>query len=77
VYSHFHLCGRGYHNDRVNVDALAAGTTNVDDDPVALYLGYYDWGSSHLVICVSDSNSLYFYTDILYMACVACNTYFV
>jgi hypothetical protein len=39
VDSHFYLCGCGYHNDRVDVDALAAGTTDVDDDPMALYLG--------------------------------------
>jgi hypothetical protein len=38
---HFHLCGRGYHHDCVDVDTLAAGTADVDDDPVALYLGYY------------------------------------
>jgi hypothetical protein len=42
VDSHFHLCGRGYHHDRVNVNALAAGTADVDEDLVALYLGYYD-----------------------------------
>ncbi len=42
MYSHFHLCGRGYHNDRVNVDALAAGIVDVDDNPMTLYLGYYD-----------------------------------
>jgi hypothetical protein len=42
VNSYFHLCGRGYHHNCVDVDALATGTTDVDDDLVALYLGYYD-----------------------------------
>jgi hypothetical protein len=37
----------GYYHDRVDADVVAPGTTNVDEDPVALYLGYYDWGSSH------------------------------
>jgi hypothetical protein len=46
VHSYFHLYGRGYHHKGVDVDALAAGTTNVDDDPVALYLGYYNQSSS-------------------------------
>lgn len=77
VDSHFHLCGHGYHHDGVDIDALAAGTADVDDDPVVLYLGYYNWGSLHLVICVSDSDSLYFCIDILYMACVARDIYFV
>jgi len=77
VDSHFHICGRGYHHDSVDIDALAAGIADVDDDPVALYLGYYDRGSSHLVTCVSDSDSLYFCIDILYMAYVARDTYFV
>jgi hypothetical protein len=36
VDSQFHLCGRGYHHDRVDVDALAAGTIDVDENPVAL-----------------------------------------
>jgi hypothetical protein len=42
VNSYFHLCERSYHHNHVNVDALAADTANVDDDTMALYLGYYD-----------------------------------
>jgi hypothetical protein len=42
VNSHFHLYGCGYYHDRVDDDVLAAGTAGVDDDPVALYLRYYD-----------------------------------
>jgi hypothetical protein len=42
VNSYFHLCERGYHYNRVDADDLAAGTTDVDEDPVTLYLGYYD-----------------------------------
>jgi hypothetical protein len=75
VNSYFHICGRSYYHDRVDV-ALAASTTDVDDEPVVLYLGYYDWGPSHLVVCVLNSDSLPF-EDILYMAYVACDTYFV
>jgi len=39
---YFILCERSYHHNHVNVDALAADTANVDDDTMALYLGYYD-----------------------------------
>jgi hypothetical protein len=42
VKSYFHLCERGYHHDCVDVDALDAGTVDVDEDSVALYLGNYD-----------------------------------
>jgi hypothetical protein len=42
VNSYFHLCKRGYQHDCVDADALAAGTAAVDEDPVAMYLGYYD-----------------------------------
>jgi len=38
VDSYFHLCGRGYHHDHVDVDALTATTADVDENPVALYL---------------------------------------
>jgi hypothetical protein len=41
VNSYFQLCEHNYHHDRVNVNALAAGTTDVDEDPMALYLRYY------------------------------------
>jgi hypothetical protein len=40
VNSYFHLSKRGYYHDRVDVDALAAGTADVDEEPVTLYLGY-------------------------------------
>jgi len=33
VVSYFHLFRSGYHHDRVDVDALAAGTIDVDDNP--------------------------------------------
>jgi hypothetical protein len=46
VNSNFHLCGGGHHYDSVDVDTLAASTADVDDDPMALYLWYYDWSSS-------------------------------
>jgi hypothetical protein len=42
VYSYFHLCRSGYHHDRVDVDALAAATVDVDEDLMTLYLGYYE-----------------------------------
>jgi hypothetical protein len=42
VNSYFHLCKCGYHHNRVDEVPLVAGTPNMDDDPVALYLGYYD-----------------------------------
>jgi hypothetical protein len=67
VDSYFQLCERGYHHDRVDVDALAAGIAELDEDPMALCLGYYD---------KSLSRWLYVYT-LLYMACIACDTYFV
>jgi len=57
VNLYFHLCECGYHHDCVDVDALAAGTVDVDEDPVALYLGYYDWGSLHSVACMSYLDS--------------------
>jgi hypothetical protein len=76
VDSHFNLCGCGYHNDHVDVDALAVDTVDVHDDPVPLYLGYYDWGSLYLVICVSDFDNPYFCIDI-FVNGVGCETYFV
>jgi hypothetical protein len=42
VDSHFHLYRRGYHHDCVDADALTTGAANVDNDPMALYLGYYN-----------------------------------
>jgi uncharacterized membrane protein len=42
VNSYFRLCEHGYHNDPVNINGLVAGTADVNEDPVALYLGYYD-----------------------------------
>jgi hypothetical protein len=40
--SSFHLCGCGYHNNRVDDIPVIAGTPEANDDPVAHYLGYYD-----------------------------------
>jgi hypothetical protein len=48
VNSYFDLLERSYHHDRVDIVALAIGTAYVDEDPMALYLGYYDCGSSYL-----------------------------
>jgi hypothetical protein len=42
VNSSFHLCGCGYHHNRVDDIPVIAGTPEADDDPVAYYLGYYD-----------------------------------
>jgi hypothetical protein len=42
VNSCFHLFECGCRHDRVDVDALTVGTADVYDDPVAMYLGYYD-----------------------------------
>jgi hypothetical protein len=39
VNSLFCLCERGYHYDHYAVDA---GVEGLDEDPVALYLGYHD-----------------------------------
>jgi hypothetical protein len=35
-----------YFHQVLDANALAAGTTDVNEDPVALYLGYYDWSLS-------------------------------
>jgi hypothetical protein len=40
VNSYFHLYEHGCHHDRVDVDALAADTVDVNEGPMALYLGY-------------------------------------
>jgi hypothetical protein len=40
--SFFLLYRCGYHYNRIDAILLAAGTLEVDNDPVALYLGYYD-----------------------------------
>jgi hypothetical protein len=37
VNSYLHLYGHNYHQNRIYIDALAVSTTNVDNDPVALY----------------------------------------
>jgi hypothetical protein len=76
VDSYFHLCGRGYHHDHVDVDALATGTADVDKDPVALYLGYCDWSLSRRLY-VLDLRIVHILYRLLYMACVLCDTYFV
>jgi hypothetical protein len=73
VKSYFHLCEHDYHHNCVDIDALATGTVDVDEDLVALYLGYYDWGSLHSVVSVSNSDNSPF-VDILCMACVVCDT---
>jgi hypothetical protein len=39
----FHLCRCGYHHNHVDVIPVIADTSEADDDPVAYYLGYYDW----------------------------------
>jgi hypothetical protein len=45
VNSLFHLCGCGYHHNCVDDIPVIVGTPEADDDPVAYYLGYYDWSS--------------------------------
>jgi hypothetical protein len=47
VNSYFHLCGRGKNHNRIDANALAVGTADVDEDHLALYSGYYDCSSSH------------------------------
>jgi hypothetical protein len=42
VNSFFHLCGCGYHHNRVDDIPVIAGTPEADDNPVAYYMGYYD-----------------------------------
>lgn len=39
VVSYVHLFKRGYHHDCVDVDALAAGTTYVDDNSCGVIFG--------------------------------------
>jgi uncharacterized protein (DUF983 family) len=42
VNSFCHICGCGYHHNRVDDIPVIVGTPKADDDPVAYYLGYYD-----------------------------------
>jgi hypothetical protein len=42
VDSFIHLCGCGYHYNRVDDIPIIAVTPDADDDSVAFYLGYYD-----------------------------------
>jgi hypothetical protein len=42
VDSLFHLCGCGYHHNRVDDIPMIAGTPKADDDPVTYYLSCYD-----------------------------------
>jgi len=42
VDSLIHICRRGNHHDRIDVNVLDAGVADVDEDHVALYLEYYD-----------------------------------
>jgi hypothetical protein len=37
-----HLCGCGYHHNRVDDIPMIVGTPDMDDDLVAFYLGYYN-----------------------------------
>jgi hypothetical protein len=41
-----HLCERGNLHDCIYVDALDVGAASVVEEPMALYLAYYDWSSS-------------------------------
>jgi hypothetical protein len=38
----FHRCEHDKHHDPIDDDVLAIGTADIDEDPVALYLGYYN-----------------------------------
>jgi len=40
--SYFYLCECGYHHDCVDTNALTVSIADVDEDHVAVYLGYYD-----------------------------------
>jgi len=42
VNSFFHLCGCGHHHNRIDNVLMIAGILKADNNPVALYLGYYD-----------------------------------
>jgi uncharacterized phosphosugar-binding protein len=42
VNSFFHLYGCGHHHNRIDEVPLVAGTLEEDNDPIVLYLGYYD-----------------------------------
>jgi hypothetical protein len=42
VESFFHLCGCGYHHNRVDDIPMITSTPDADDDLIASYLGYYD-----------------------------------
>jgi hypothetical protein len=42
VESFFHLCGCGYHDNRVDDIPMITSTIDADDDLIAFYLGYYD-----------------------------------
>jgi hypothetical protein len=46
VDSLIYLCKRDNHHDHVDAYVVVVGTADVDDDSVALYLGYYDWSIS-------------------------------
>jgi hypothetical protein len=40
--SFFHLYECGYPYNRIDTTPLTVGTPELDDDPVAYYLGYYN-----------------------------------
>jgi hypothetical protein len=40
--SFFHIYSCGLHHNRIDDGLMDVGIPKVDDDPVALYLGYYD-----------------------------------
>jgi hypothetical protein len=85
AHSYAYIMGGGDSHgadDVVNVDA---SVETFDDDPMALYLSYFDvWGidaSDAYFVGLIDNlllykhSWLYFNANILYMACVACNTF--
>jgi len=69
VDSHFHLCERGYHHNRADIDTLVAGTTNVDEDPMALYLGCYNWSLSQRLYVLDLRIIRILYIHFLYGLC--------
>lgn len=78
VDSLFYLWERDDHHERVDADAVAAGTAKFDENLVALYLGI---GILRLrfiasVVCVELVDSP-FWEHFIYMACVACDILFV
>jgi hypothetical protein len=53
-------------HNRIDDVPLTAGAPDLEEDPVAAYLGYYDWSTPQQSYWVGLWSSLFW--DILYMA---------